>query len=194
MQQRHVPILVVGGSLTGLSTALFLARHGTPSLTIERHPTTTIQYKFRGISPRSMEIFRDAGVESAIRSASTLTQEAEIAHGRNLADPDITWMGDAWPDTTAVSATGFGTLDQDRLEPILRAAGRGARRDLLVRHRAGRRRAARRPRHRPRAPPRHGRGRDLSPPTTSSRPTVSTGRSGSASASADRARVRCSTG
>ncbi len=121
MQQRHVPILVVGGSLTGLSTALFLARHGTPSLTIERHPTTTIQYKFRGISPRSMEIFRDAGVESAIRSASTLTQEAEIAHGRNLADPDITWMGDAWPDTTAVSATGFGTLDQDRLEPILRA-------------------------------------------------------------------------
>ena len=68
-----------------------------------------------------MEIFRDAGVESAIRSASALTQEAEIARGRNLADPDITWMGDAWPDTTAVSATAFGTLDQDRLEPILRA-------------------------------------------------------------------------
>src|SRR5437016_5840259 len=65
VERCHVPVLIVGGSLTGLSTALFLARHGTASLTVERHPSTTIQYKFRGISPRSMEIFRDAGIEEA---------------------------------------------------------------------------------------------------------------------------------
>jgi 2-polyprenyl-6-methoxyphenol hydroxylase-like FAD-dependent oxidoreductase len=122
MEQRHVPVLIVGGSLTGLSTALFLARHGTASLTIERHPSTTLQYKFRGISPRSMEIFRDAGVDVAIRAARTgAAQDDEIARARNLADPDVTWMGSAWPDTAHLSATAHATLDQDRLEPILRA-------------------------------------------------------------------------
>jgi 2-polyprenyl-6-methoxyphenol hydroxylase-like FAD-dependent oxidoreductase len=64
-----VPVVVVGGSLNGLSTALLLARCGTPSLVVERpHLSTTLQYKFRGISPRSMEIYRNAGIENAIRA------------------------------------------------------------------------------------------------------------------------------
>jgi 2-polyprenyl-6-methoxyphenol hydroxylase-like FAD-dependent oxidoreductase len=35
----EVPVLIVGGSLVGLSTALFLASHGVESLVVERHAT-----------------------------------------------------------------------------------------------------------------------------------------------------------
>jgi NADPH-dependent 2,4-dienoyl-CoA reductase/sulfur reductase-like enzyme len=36
------PVLIVGGGLTGLSTALFLAWHGVRPLLVERHPDLLI--------------------------------------------------------------------------------------------------------------------------------------------------------
>ena len=61
-------VLIVGGSLNGLTAALLLAYHGIECLVVERHPDTPIQYKFAGISPRSMEIFRSLGIEEEIRA------------------------------------------------------------------------------------------------------------------------------
>ncbi len=66
--QADTPVLIVGGSLNGLSTALLLAHRGVPCIVVERHPATSIQYKFRGISPRSMEIYRSVGIEPDIRA------------------------------------------------------------------------------------------------------------------------------
>jgi putative polyketide hydroxylase len=34
----HTPVLIVGGGVTGLSGALFLAWHGVGCLLVERHP------------------------------------------------------------------------------------------------------------------------------------------------------------
>ena len=68
MMDAKTSVLVVGGSLNGLSAALLLADRGTPCLVVERHPRTAIQYKFRGISPRSMEIYRSLGIEAEIRA------------------------------------------------------------------------------------------------------------------------------
>ena len=62
------PVLIVGGSLNGLSAALLLAHRGVSCIVVERHPGTSIQYKFRGISPPSMEIYRSLGVEAEIRA------------------------------------------------------------------------------------------------------------------------------
>ena len=39
-EEIQVPVLIVGGSLVGLSTALLLARHGVESLVVERHSGT----------------------------------------------------------------------------------------------------------------------------------------------------------
>ena len=50
-------VLIVGGSLNGLTMAMLLAQRRVPCLVVERHPGTSIQYKFRGTSARSMEIF-----------------------------------------------------------------------------------------------------------------------------------------
>lgn len=117
-----VPVLIIGGSLNGLSMALCLARQGVPSLVVERHPGTSVQYKFRGISPRSMEIYRAMGVEDEIRAHRTGHQtEGQVARMKNLADPLIAWQGIPWSDTTEVSPTTAETCDQDVLEPILRA-------------------------------------------------------------------------
>jgi putative polyketide hydroxylase len=51
-------VLVVGGGLNGLTVAALWARDGVPCVVVERHSDTSVQYKFAGISPRSMEIFR----------------------------------------------------------------------------------------------------------------------------------------
>jgi putative polyketide hydroxylase len=124
----NTPVLIVGGSLNGLTAALCLAHHGIACMLVERHPATTVQYKFRGISARSMEIFRSLGVEDAIRARDSTDQSYEIARARNLADPNVRWTGLAWPDTAAISPTRPATVEQDRLEPVLRerAAGLGA--------------------------------------------------------------------
>ena len=116
----EVPVLIVGGSLNGLTAALCLAHHGIKSLVVERQSSTTVQYKFRGISPRSMEIFRSLGIEPDIRQRDTHGQSFGIARAKNLSDQNVHWEGPAWPDTSDLSPTPPATCDQDRLEPILR--------------------------------------------------------------------------
>src|SRR5215208_3175802 len=64
------PVLVVGGGLTGLSTALFLSWHGLRPLLVERHPDLLIHPRARGFTQRTVELFRQVGLEPAIRAAS----------------------------------------------------------------------------------------------------------------------------
>ncbi|PFA94701.1 FAD-binding monooxygenase, partial [Priestia megaterium] len=58
------------GGLSGLTSALFLARHNVDYLLIEKHTGTAIHPKAGGITFRTMEIFRQLGLEAAIRTAS----------------------------------------------------------------------------------------------------------------------------
>ena len=116
-------VLVVGGGLNGLTMAALLARHGVDCLVAERHESTSIQYKFAGISPRSMEVFRQLGIEEEIRANRTGDQQGGgVARGRTLSDPDLAWGGPAWADTSEVSPTPPATCDQHVLEPILKGA------------------------------------------------------------------------
>ncbi len=116
-------VLIVGGGLNGLSMAALLGRYGVDCVVAERHESTSIQYKFAGISPRSMEIFRQLGLEDEIRANRTGDQQGGgIARGRKLSDPDLVWGGPAWADTSAVSPTPPATCDQHVLEPILKRA------------------------------------------------------------------------
>jgi 2-polyprenyl-6-methoxyphenol hydroxylase-like FAD-dependent oxidoreductase len=116
----NTTVLVVGGGLNGLTAAALLAHNDIACVLVERHPDTSIQYKFAGISPRSMEIFRSLGLEEEIRANRTGDQQAgAIARARNLTDPEIQWGGPAWPDASALSPTQPSTCDQ-QVEPILR--------------------------------------------------------------------------
>ena len=42
MTDEEIPVLIVGGSLVGLTTAMLLGHHGVPSLSVERHAGTAI--------------------------------------------------------------------------------------------------------------------------------------------------------
>ncbi|MDA1599388.1 FAD-dependent oxidoreductase [Bacillus cereus] len=69
MKSNDVPVLIVGGGLSGVASALFLAKHNIDYLLIERHLSTAIHPKAGGITFRTMELFRELGLEQRIRSA-----------------------------------------------------------------------------------------------------------------------------
>jgi 2-polyprenyl-6-methoxyphenol hydroxylase-like FAD-dependent oxidoreductase len=60
-------VLIVGGSLVGLSTALFLRLHGVSCLAVERHTSTAIHLRAGHFQLRRVEILRAAGLEEAVR-------------------------------------------------------------------------------------------------------------------------------
>ncbi|GCE29313.1 FAD-binding monooxygenase [Dictyobacter alpinus] len=128
--QRHdqeVPVLIVGGSVVGLSMALFLARQGVHSLLVERHTTTSIHVRASGFNARTMELFRQVGIESAIFQQETPSEQlgemglrVESLMGKVL---DHT---ESWAQRSAsiidpfAGPTRTAMIGQDKLEPILR--------------------------------------------------------------------------
>ncbi|GLV55727.1 FAD-binding monooxygenase [Dictyobacter sp. S3.2.2.5] len=134
---EETPVLIVGGSIVGLSLALFLARQGIRCLLIERHSGTSIHARAGSFNPRSMEIFRQAGLESAIFQAETpLNELGEMGlRAASLVGPVV----DAseriinqqyqQPDPF-VSPTRRALIGQDKLEPIVLAHARGAGCDI----------------------------------------------------------------
>jgi 2-polyprenyl-6-methoxyphenol hydroxylase-like FAD-dependent oxidoreductase len=69
MQNKSIPVLIVGGGLTGLTAALFLLKQGVKSLLIERRGSTSIHPRARGFDVRTMELFRELQVDQAIVEA-----------------------------------------------------------------------------------------------------------------------------
>jgi 2-polyprenyl-6-methoxyphenol hydroxylase-like FAD-dependent oxidoreductase len=70
MPDHDVPVLIAGGSLVGLSTALFLGSHGVPSLVVERHPGTAIHPRAALFNQRTIELLRSVGLEDEVVTAS----------------------------------------------------------------------------------------------------------------------------
>ena len=64
------PVLIAGGSLVGMTTAMLLAPHGVVPLVVERHPSTAIHPRAALMLQRSMEILREAGIEDQVRRES----------------------------------------------------------------------------------------------------------------------------
>lgn len=73
------PVLIVGGGPVGLTLALLLDRFGIDHLVVERAPTTTDHPKARGLSARSMELYRVLGLEERLRSRALRGDEGPIA-------------------------------------------------------------------------------------------------------------------
>ena len=73
-----IPVLIVGGGPVGLTASALLSQHGVRSLLAERHPGTAILPKSRGINARSMEMYRQMGVEAEIRAAGLPTERTGL--------------------------------------------------------------------------------------------------------------------
>ncbi|MGO4616001.1 FAD-dependent monooxygenase [Nocardia sp. 2YAB30] len=64
---HHVPVLIVGGGLVGLSAALFLEYHAVPYLLVERREQASVLPRSRGVHTRTVELFRQVGLERRIQ-------------------------------------------------------------------------------------------------------------------------------
>src|SRR5712691_10343861 len=114
----EVPVLVVGAGPTGLSASLFLSHHGVESLTVERHPGTSIYPRATGINVRTMEIFRSIGIADQLRRAS-FNAEPGIAFSRVLTDTEPRVSRSFRPQGLDVSPEEWTACSQKELEPIL---------------------------------------------------------------------------
>lgn len=136
MYDEKVPVLIVGGALTGLSSAVFLGAQGVPCVVVERHPDLLIHPRLRGINPRTVELFRQVGLESAIEAASYVSDEQfawAAIRAETLADEKYAGLdeeeGDA-SDFASASPSSFGAIDQDKLEILLRNRARALGADV----------------------------------------------------------------
>jgi putative polyketide hydroxylase len=143
MDATDAPVLIVGGGVAGLSASLFLAQQGVRSLLVERHPGTSIYPRARGVNGRTMELMRELGLESAIRTrGARLAPSMGIYSGTTLVEV-IEKRGDGgWlmkmirrraveGRGSKKSPTSPCRITQDDLEPLLldtaRARGVAAR-------------------------------------------------------------------
>ncbi|MEU9127911.1 FAD-dependent monooxygenase [Kitasatospora sp. NPDC048540] len=119
----RVPVLIVGGSLVGLSASLFLSRLGVGHLLVEKHSGTSHHPRGRGNNVRTMELFRAAGVEQAIReAASVLAENHGILQADTLTGADQEWLFkeiDPGGALARFSPTGWCLCSQNDLEPVL---------------------------------------------------------------------------
>jgi len=117
-----VPVLVIGGSLVGLATSMFLAQHGVDVLSVEKHHGTAIHPRAGYFQLRTIELMRVAGIEDRVRAAALELYEpdgalnaVETLAGREIANyiPNIN------AGVADVSPARRLFMPQQVLEPIL---------------------------------------------------------------------------
>lgn len=127
-----VPVLIVGGGPVGLTASIYLSHYGVESLLVERHPGTAILPKARALNARTMEMYRQIGLEEEIRAVAMPARfGGSILWSESLAGAEIKRLqpGRGSAANQALSVTGNCGCSQDIFEPVLRrraeAAGAG---------------------------------------------------------------------
>ncbi|WP_252445844.1 FAD-dependent monooxygenase [Pseudonocardia humida] len=121
-----MPVLLAGGGLVGLTTALLLRQHGVEVTLVEKRATTSAQPKARRFHTRSMEVFRELGLAATVHDAAKdLVGHDHMAAGRTLAEAERLplWSPPGSAEAEAdISPEPPTLIAQDLLEPVLRAA------------------------------------------------------------------------
>jgi 2-polyprenyl-6-methoxyphenol hydroxylase-like FAD-dependent oxidoreductase len=132
MADLEVPVFIVGGSLVGMTAALLLGHHGVRPLVVEYHRGTAIHPRAASVTQRTMEIFRGAGLEQAVRTKSEaqFVQDAGVVAVETLAGGATAhYIANFNDGIRDVSPTVRVFLSQNVLEPTLKedAERHGAR-------------------------------------------------------------------
>ncbi|MFJ1760838.1 FAD-dependent monooxygenase [Amycolatopsis sp. NPDC088138] len=135
MAEIRVPVLVVGAGPVGVSTALFLGRHGVRSLLVEQRASTSTLPRAPGLQARTMELFRAAGVHNEIRALEVGDShpyfEGGILQTRTFAEIDDAVVLEAPSlDGPTVSPERVMGCGQDRYERVLAGLARDSGAEL----------------------------------------------------------------
>ena len=124
MGDIDVPVLIVGSSLVGMTTAMLLGHHGVRSLAVEHHRGTAIHPRAAQITQRSMEILREVGIEQVVRQKSDeqFVQDGAIVAVETLAGKELgAFIANLNEGIRDVSPCERVFISQSLLEPLLRS-------------------------------------------------------------------------
>ncbi|AMB59537.1 FAD-dependent monooxygenase [Microterricola viridarii] len=136
MRTIELDVFVVGAGPTGLAAAALLARDGVNVAAITRYPGFADSPRAHIINPRTMEVFRDLGIEQRVTDAAMpATLMNQVIWAESFAGAEIArrrgWGGGAArrSDYEAASPCVPTNIPQHVLEPILAEAAQefGAR-------------------------------------------------------------------
>ncbi|WP_158609119.1 FAD-dependent monooxygenase [Pusillimonas sp. NJUB218] len=119
----HTDVLVVGGSLVGLSAAAMLAHQGISCLCIERHQGTAIHPRAGHFHLRTLEAFQAIGLEAAVRKTSEAQFDPDggISAVESLAGREIAqYIANLNAGVEQYSPSRRLFMTQQSLEPLLR--------------------------------------------------------------------------
>lgn len=122
--EHETQVLIVGGSLVGLSTAMLLGHHGIRSLVVEHHRGTAIHPRAAQVHQRTMEIYREVGIEQVIRTQSDeqFVQDGAVMAVETLAGKELAYfIANLNEGVRDVSPTERVFISQTQLEPLLKS-------------------------------------------------------------------------
>ncbi|MFT3802117.1 MAG: FAD-dependent monooxygenase [Burkholderiaceae bacterium] len=127
----ETPVLIVGGGPVGLTASIYLSHFGIDSLLVDKHPGTAILPKARALNARTMEMYRQIGLEDAIREVAMPARfGGAVIWTESLAGREIKRLetGRASAGNRGFSVTTNCGCSQDILEPVLRARAESSER------------------------------------------------------------------
>ncbi|MGW1319755.1 FAD-dependent monooxygenase [Streptomyces sp. NPDC002426] len=131
MQDIDVDVFVVGAGPTGLVCAALLAREGVSTMAISRYPGPANSPRAHIINQRTMEVFRDLGIEDrVVAAAMPATLMGQVVWAESFTGPEIArrraWgaAADRRSDYAQASPCDLSNIHQHVLEPILCEAAR----------------------------------------------------------------------
>ncbi|GAB3584971.1 FAD-dependent monooxygenase [Amycolatopsis endophytica] len=130
---KRTDVLVVGAGLGGLSASMFLAIEGADVLTVERHPGTSLHPRASGQTPRTMELYRFAGIDDEVlgvseRASRGLRVTVASSLRGQVFHRVVEDLGEI--DLSTATTAPWGMAGQDVVEPILLERARKAGADV----------------------------------------------------------------
>lgn len=124
MSALDCDVLVVGGAVAGLATALLAAHHGLSVIVVEKHASTSPHPRARSFSQRSLEALRGTMAAAELERLGGVAGETTMAAlvGETLAEAVPQSIATPVGVGRNVSPSAMVYLGQDRVEPVLARA------------------------------------------------------------------------